>query len=152
LNGGGNGRAPLVMIFLLVLLFSQPTAATAQRGWFALQSSEIPASNNSSDRNGSNAATSPDANEKRKQQVKATAAVYLLMLVVIVCVSLLILVVLWGRRIRRLVRKPSKHVSLGDELWYLRPKKNQLTSERPSTTAADGQTPTETDHNSPETP
>ena len=151
LNSGGDGRASLVMICLLFLMFIQPNTATARRGGFALQTPEVPASTDSTDRNGSAAAESAFASDEQKQKV-ATVAVYLLMLVVIICVGLLILVLLWGRRVRKLMRKPSKPVSLGDELWYLKPKKNQLPSGPPSTTAKDGPAPTETDRNSPETP
>jgi len=151
LNGGGYGRVLLVMIFFLILLLSRPAAATVQRDGLALQTPEIPASIDSSDRNVANAATNAGASEKKKQQV-ATVAVYLLALVVFICVALLIVVLLWGRRVRQLMRKPSKSASLGDELWYLKPKKNQPTGEPPSTNAADGPTSTETGHNSPETP
>lgn len=64
--------------------------------------------------------SAPSADDKERV---ATAAVFLLVLVVMVGVALLLAVVLWGRSVRRVARKPTPRISPGDELWYLKPDK-----------------------------
>jgi hypothetical protein len=68
------------------------------------------------------AANVDETDERRKQQL-ATAGVFLMVLVLLAGGGLLLMVILWGRRVRRTVRKPSPPASPGDELWYLRPNK-----------------------------
>lgn len=104
---------------------------------------------------GSSANSSPDdtdSAERDKKERAATVAVYLLVLVILVGVGLLALVVLWGHRVRRLTRKPTRSLSLGDELWYLRPKRNAVLGEQPSTPVPEGRMSDESDDEPPAKP
>lgn len=67
-------------------------------------------------------AVQPETAEKERV---VTAAVFLLVLVVIVGAALLLAVILWGRSVRRIARKPTARISPGDELWYLKPDKTE---------------------------
>lgn len=61
---------------------------------------------------------SPDSVEEKRQL--AVSALLVLALVCIVFLFLILFVVMWARRMRRLVKQPLPDQHPGDPLWYLR--------------------------------
>jgi len=60
----------------------------------------------------------PARDEQRRQS--ALAGMMILALVCVVFLTLIMLVIVWSRRIRRLVKTPLPGQHPGDPLWYLR--------------------------------
>jgi hypothetical protein len=58
--------------------------------------------------------------EQQEKRRKALAAAYVLGGVAFVGSMLCLLVMIWGRRVRRIVRTPTPAQQLPDEFWYLR--------------------------------
>jgi|GEM_PF-2332048 beta-lactamase regulating signal transducer with metallopeptidase domain len=82
----------------------------------------------------------PDVEAEKERAV--TAGVLLLVLVIGVVAALLVVVVLWGRRVRRTVRKPTTRIVPGDALWFLKPNKNKPAT-RPAVTPQADALPTD---------
>lgn len=61
--------------------------------------------------------------DREHQKRVVRAAGYVLLVILGLGAALIGLVVLWGRRMRRMARKPARRQSAPDQLWYLRPKK-----------------------------
>ena len=62
-------------------------------------------------------------NRKKEEEKAKNVGVVLLAGVAILGVFLMAMVLVWGNRVRRMTRRPLPTQCRGDELWYLRPKK-----------------------------
>lgn len=62
----------------------------------------------------------PDDETKEQGRQAAVAGLLLLSLVCVVFLFLILFVVMWARRMRRLVNQPLPDQHPGDPLWYLR--------------------------------
>jgi heme/copper-type cytochrome/quinol oxidase subunit 2 len=85
--------------------------------------------------------THADPVDEAEKERAVTAGVLMLVLVVGVVSGLLVVVVLWGRRVRRTVRKPTARIEPGDALWFLKPNKNKPAT-RPAVTPHVDEPPT----------
>ncbi|MBT4865201.1 MAG: hypothetical protein HON53_08795 [Planctomycetaceae bacterium] len=92
------------------------------------------------DDNGVSTAHAGPVDEAEKERA-VTAGMLMLVLVVGVFAGLLVVVVMWGRRVRRTVRRPTNRIVPGDELWFLKPNKNEAAT-RPTVTPHVDEPPT----------
>jgi len=89
--------------------------------------------------------TQVDPEDEAEKERVVTAGVLLLVLVIGVVAGLLVVVVLWGRRVRRMARKPTARIVPGDALWYLKPKKNEAAIHPVATPQEDERPTSDTD-------
>jgi ABC-type Fe3+ transport system permease subunit len=85
--------------------------------------------------------TQADPGNEAEKERAVTVGMLLLALVISVFAGLLFVVVLLGRRVRRMARKPTARIVPGDELWFLKPKKNEAVI-HPAATPQEDEPPT----------
>ena len=70
-----------------------------------------------------NNSPTPDDSVRNKAVVVGTA---IIAVIAVAGLAMICLVAVWGRRLRKVVRQPLPNQSRGDELWYLKPKKQAV--------------------------
>ena len=102
-----SSRAQLLAYFLRIMVvgfvMTMSTAAVAQ-----VADSDTPA------------IPPADSDARNKAVVVGTA---IIAVIAVAGLIMICLVAVWGRRIRKVIRQPLPNQSRGDELWYLKPKK-----------------------------
>ncbi|MCH7687655.1 MAG: hypothetical protein IH899_13395 [Planctomycetes bacterium] len=88
--------------------------------------------------------SSSDQNVQARHKRDVSVGFLLLIILGIVSVTFAVMVVLWGSQVRRIARNRVSKQTLGDPLWYLKPKKTQATPEK---TDSETHTPNPEDRN-----
>lgn len=120
-------RAALVWMLLAPAAFSM---------WDESRSEQIPNDIQSPKKNEPVSSSDQTVEDGKKQDV--SVGFLLLIGLGIVAVTFAVMVVMWGSQVRRIARKRVSRQTLGDPLWYLKPKK---TYPKPEKTDSEAQTP-----------
>lgn len=126
-------RILLVMSAVCFVLFTGRVSAQESPGTVTAEDTVTDPENTAP-----NAIDDPVADAKEQKRQAAVATLIVLCVVCGIFLLLILFVVIWSKRMRRLVNEPLRQKHPGDPLWYLRkPDSNRTTETKPATDSED---------------